>query len=225
MCIHINISLFYHTVIFLQWNSLFVILWRCLYLRSDWLLLLENLLPHCFHRMWSLDEDELHEGACATDEGGGGFCLKACWDRMCVCVYVWGRGNRGQAVLRWRRIIRCGLRISVRKQLRRLNLNHQCSRSHCSCVINVSLNNSLYIQVWLRTRWTYKQLLRRLKPPGGILLFYYFTNAQLCILFLNLEFFYSNVSLISIRLVRLLSIIIHVNNIFHILLTESLYFL
>ncbi|CAJ1073104.1 M1-specific T cell receptor alpha chain-like [Xyrichtys novacula] len=45
---------------------------HCLFLRSDWLLLLllENHPPHSFHRMWSPDEDELHEDACVR--GGGG---------------------------------------------------------------------------------------------------------------------------------------------------------
>lgn len=78
-------------------------------------------------------------------------------------VCIWGRGNRGQVVLR--RIIRCGLRISVRKQIRRLNIKHQRSRSHCCSLINMSWSFSLISsRVIHRSRWTHKHLLRGLKP-------------------------------------------------------------
>lgn len=39
----------------------------------------KNLLSHCFHRKWPLDDDVTSEGWC-------GFCLKASGDRMCACV-------------------------------------------------------------------------------------------------------------------------------------------
>lgn len=91
-------------------------------------------------------------------------------------VCVWGWGNRGQVVLRWRRIIRCGLRISVRKQMRRLNINHHWSRSHCSrsSVINMPWNFLLtFSGVTHRTRWTFKHLLKGLKlwqtPKSSVL--------------------------------------------------------
>lgn len=47
--------------------------------------------------MWSPDVIELQRDGCVTDEGGCGFCPKACWDRKRVSGG--GRGNRGQAVL------------------------------------------------------------------------------------------------------------------------------
>ncbi len=114
---------------------------------------------------------------------------------MCICVYVCvcvcGRGNRGQAVLRWRRIIRCGLRISVRKEIRRLNINPQCSRSHCCCDKCVTQYSTYIFRCNLepggRTNscseaWSHheapKPFVRCYKKS-----FFHFSNVQLCILF------------------------------------------
>lgn len=77
--------------------------------------------------------------------------------RQDVCV--WGWGNGGQVVLRWTRIIRCGLRISVRKRIRHLNMKHRWSRSDCCSLTNLMLSG-----VSQRNRWTHKHLLRDPKP-------------------------------------------------------------
>ncbi|KAK2822908.1 hypothetical protein Q5P01_022973 [Channa striata] len=49
--------------------------------------------------MWLLAAIELHENACVTDEGGGGFCLKACWDR----IFTANRKRRSSMCTRFRK--------------------------------------------------------------------------------------------------------------------------
>ncbi|KAK2896133.1 hypothetical protein Q8A73_015621 [Channa argus] len=74
--------------------------------------------------MWSLAVIELHENACVTDEGGGGFCLKACWDRIFTadrksaarCAQGSGRSKRGCSRLRSGQTA-----ANIRQQQRRRN--------------------------------------------------------------------------------------------------------
>lgn len=124
--------------------SKYMYLFMCL--QPGWLLLLlETLLPHCFHRMWWWDVGELLDDACVTDEGGGGgFHLKAA-----ATGRVWaGKSRSGGAEVKMHDQV-WSLRVSLRKQIRSENRNRRWSRSHrlASCVINMWPNIQLQVKL------------------------------------------------------------------------------